>query len=208
MKIKNLPLILIVSVFASNLLAQDTTLQDLNRNLDQKKSEIEDSLRPMMDEKTQIEDQQKLLEKRLAEIDTEKAKALGKIEQLLPPEQLRNLMLKNQTWGSCKIKNIANSSEFIIEQGQKKIRFLIAPTEAGKSPVARLLGDSNHQFIEIVQNDYIPENPVSPTGFKVVLRFEAGTEKVVHAVFTGERLDDGLFGWTSSRQPTILSCIL
>ena len=199
---------LFLTVLALKATAQDKTLSLIDAELSAQAQKVEANMKEALDEKAQLEQSQNQIAQRIQEIETARANAISALEVPVTTELLEQVLLKEQNLGACKIKKGKNPNEYYINKNNIHISFYFAGENSGKRPVARYYLENNVKHIELKQEAFMLENSSSTTPFSATLRFEVESQKVKHAVFTGERIYDGVMGFGSSLKVTILTCVL
>lgn len=207
-------LLFFLSLICVKVVAQNTGAVD---ELLYREAEQERLREQSADEMRRLEQERDRLARRLSE-------TLDQIAVLLSQNTSQEMMTKinyqeifhylgNGQIARCRITFGEQPGEIFIQKGDVKIKFSFLPQNESLAPVASFTrGEQGERLLQIHQPGYDSQNITQEGAMEAMIRFRSTTDhrvgSVVHAIFTGNRVEDELFGYRSSLRVETVACLL
>lgn len=217
MKDKKAPLLIsLVFLFMSSANAETPALDNLlKQRLDalDKSQETQENLNRLNEEKKYLIDKLVDLNKQYDEIEKTQTKATEMTPVSIDMPEITDF-LKRKKMGRCKFSVGEYKNEYIIQKDKVKIRFAFLSADSILNPKISLVrGDRGQELLQIEQPGYDPDAINLKGEIHAIIRFTLNQrngkpDRIVHAVFMGQRIYDKWFGQSSSYALTNITCVL
>ena len=206
---KTLTLVALVAPAHAQNTEDEAHMDSLIEALQVQQEQVKEKAAPLEAEVESIKTEQEKLKARLSVVETERTAVLADISLTL---DLRSIeVLFQQKHGDCKITKGAIDGEFFVEKRDQKLRFLIAPEEHAKHPVAKLTNGSENPIIEFEQPGWSDKDAKKDYPFVGLVRMDKKSKRIIRSTFRGESVENrflGGFGRPALPPETDITCVL
>lgn len=206
-------ILLFILLIQNPLQAQETVIEQLRSLQEESRRRTENSI----DEVRRLEDESARLKKKLEETNQQLGvlKGTNLSEPQTKPISLEEIAryFENKNFKGCSVTVGDHIGEYYIRRDKVKIRFVFLTKDDTLSPKASFVkGEQGEDLLQIFQTGYTASDVNKEGAMTATIRFRfnspEGPTDVVHAVFTGQRVEDKFFGYKSSFNIDTLTCVL
>lgn len=165
----------------------EAQIDSLIEALDIQKSQVKDKIQPLETEAESIKKEQEKLNARLSQLETDKS--VIQSEEVLTVDLRSIQSLFALEHGKCIIKSTDNPGEFLVQKGNSKIKFIIAPEDSSKRPTSKLTAQNVIHFAQPGWSESEPQQEI----YRADVKMDRTSRKVIRSIFRGvnvEKNDD------------------